>query len=632
MRYAIGIDLGGTNIAAGIVTQDHILLDKDSTPTLAQRPWQQVAADMARLALALVERNGLARAECAGIGIGSPGICNGETGEVVYSNNLHWEHVPLCAAITQQTGLACALSNDANCAALGEVVAGAAKGCKNAVLLTLGTGVGGGVIIDGKIYEGQDSAGAELGHSTLISGGVECTCGRKGCIESYVSATGLIRQAREAAAAHPESILNKERISARSVYEAMRAGDATAKAIVAQYEEYLGETITNFVNIFRPEILLLGGGISGEGKKLTDPMNEYVRAHCFGGGKSYITRVEKATLGNQAGIIGAAALCLTAPAAAPLKLQPAFKDYLWGGERLKAEYGKQAELSLLAESWELSCHRDGPSVIADGPYAGKTLAAYVAENPACLGTKHKGGTFPVLIKLIDAAKPLSVQVHPNDGYAQRVEGEPGKTEMWYVVDAAPGATLYYGFSKEVSREEAAKRIADGTLTDVLNAVPVKAGDVFFIEAGTVHAIGAGILIAEIQQNSNTTYRVFDYGRVGADGKPRALHVEKALDVAKLCPPERPAGPMGTPETNGCLTNTLLAECEYFTTRLLAVTGSAPLCATAESFHSLLCLDGEGAVLWDGKAAAFQKGDSLFLPAGLGDYRIAGDAQLILTTL
>ncbi len=177
MRYAIGIDLGGTNIAVGIVTQEHVLLDRDSTPTLARRPWQEVAADMARLALALVERNGLARTDCAGVGIGSPGICNGRTGEVVYSNNLHWERVPLCAAITQQTGFACRLSNDANCAALGEVAAGAAKGCKNAVLLTLGTGVGGGVIIDGSIYEGQDSAGAELGHTTLISGGVECTCG-----------------------------------------------------------------------------------------------------------------------------------------------------------------------------------------------------------------------------------------------------------------------------------------------------------------------------------------------------------------------------------------------------------------------------------------------------------------------
>ncbi|MFR9160931.1 MAG: ROK family protein [Ruthenibacterium lactatiformans] len=323
------------------------------------------------------------RADCAGIGVGSPGICNGDTGEVVYSNNLYWDDVPLCPTLTRLTGLPCRLSNDANCAALGEVVAGAAKGCKTAVLLTLGTGVGGGVVIDGKIYEGQASAGAELGHCTLISGGVECTCGRRGCIESYASATALIRQASEAAAAHPESLLNKERITAKSVYDAMRAGDDAAKAVVAQYEEYLGEAIVDMVNIFRPEMLLLGGGISGEGKALTDPMNEYVKAHCFGGDKSFVTRVDTATLGNKAGIIGAAALCLSAPAAMPLKLAPAFKDYLWGGERLKSEYGKHTRLSPLAESWELSCHKDGPSTIVNGPDAGRTLAEYAAGTRMC---------------------------------------------------------------------------------------------------------------------------------------------------------------------------------------------------------------------------------------------------------
>ena len=632
MRYAIGIDLGGTNIAAGIVTEDYKLLEKGSVPTKAQRPWQEVAADMARLAMELVEKAGLSRADCAGIGVGSPGICNGDTGEVVYSNNLYWDDVPLCPTLTRLTGLPCRLSNDANCAALGEVVAGAATGYKTAVLLTLGTGVGGGVVIDGKIYEGQASAGAELGHCTLISGGVECTCGRRGCIESYASATALIRQASEAAAAHPESLLNKERITAKSVYDAMRAGDDAAKAVVAQYEEYLGEAIVDMVNIFRPEMLLLGGGISGDGKALTDPMNEYVKAHCFGGDKSFVTRVDTATLGNKAGIIGAAALCLSAPAAMPLKLAPAFKDYLWGGERLKSEYGKHTRLSPLAESWELSCHKDGPSTIVNGPDAGRTLAEYAARHPACVGTRHTDGVFPVLIKLIDAARPLSVQVHPDDAYAQRVEGEPGKTEMWYVVDAQPGAQLYYGFQRELTREEAARRIADGTLTDVLNAVPVKAGDVFFIDAGTVHAIGADILIAEIQQNSNTTYRVFDYGRLGADGKPRALHVEKALDVARLCPPERSAGPIGKPEQNGDCTSTLLAKCGYFTARLLDVAGSAPLCADGESFHSLLCLSGSGAVICGGGAVPFAKGDSLFLPAGLGAYTIAGRAQLVLTTL
>ena len=224
------------------------------------------------------------------------------------------------------------------------------------------------------------------------------------------------------------------------------------------------------------------------------------------------------------------------------------------------------------------------------------------------------------------------------GYDATYEGYTGGNWSINVAKQAIGIGLNKGLVDEfngvdfVTREEAARRIADGTLTDVLNAVPVKAGDVFFIDAGTVHAIGAGILIAEIQQNSNTTYRVFDYGRLGADGKPRALHVEKALDVARLCPPERPAGPMGKPEKNGDCTSTLLAKCGYFTARLLDVAGSAPLCADGESFHSLLCLSGSGAVICGGGAVPFAKGDSLFLPAGLGAYTIAGRAQLVLTTL
>ena len=317
-----------------------------------------------------------------------------------------------------------------------------------------------------------------------------------------------------------------------------------------------------------------------------------------------------------------------------LKLKAPCKDYIWGGNRLREEYGKQLDSDRIAESWELSCHKDGQSVITGGEFDGKTLSDYIAEKGKGVLGKNCGRFeyFPVLIKLIDAKDNLSVQVHPSNEYALRVEGEYGKTEMWYIVDCDPGAELLYGFKHEISKEEFAERIANNTLLEVTNNVPVHKGDVFFIESGTLHAIGKGILIAEIQQNSNTTYRVFDYGRLGADGKPRALHVEKALDVARLCPPERPAGPMGKPEQNGDCTSTLLAKCGYFTARLLDVAGSAPLCADGESFHSLLCLSGSGAVVCGGEAVPFAKGDSLFLPAGLGAYTIAGRAQLVLTTL
>ena len=203
------------------------------------------------------------------------------------------------------------------------------------------------------------------------------------------------------------------------------------------------------------------------------------------------------------------------------KLTPSCKDYLWGGEKLREEYGIQSDLYPLSEAWMLSCHPDGPSYLADGT----TLQQYIDAHPGCLGTDcEKFGSFPILAKLIDAKKDLSIQVHPSNAYAQEHEHQYGKTEMWYVLEAEPGTTLYYGFTHDISKEEFARRIQDNTLTDVLNAVPVEKGDCFFIPSGTLHAICKGIVVAEIQQNSNVTYRIYDYGRKGADGKPRQLHI------------------------------------------------------------------------------------------------------------
>ena len=275
------------------------------------------------------------------------------------------------------------------------------------------------------------------------------------------------------------------------------------------------------------------------------------------------------------------------------------------GERLKSEYGKHTRLSPLAESWELSCHKDGPSTIVNGPDAGRTLAEYAARHPACVGTRHTDGVFPVLIKLIDAARPLSVQVHPDDAYAQRVEGEPGKTEMWYVVDAQPGAQLYYGFQRELTREEAARRIADGTLTDVLNAVPVKAGDVFFIDAGTVHAIGAGIMLYEIQQSSDITYRFYDWDRVDKNGNRRELHLQKALDVTDLTFSLDPIPAPNKPVAR------VLDE-KYFTLDLVNVQGEAVLPAVT-AFGLLTALDGDLTVRFAGGQLTLRKGESAYIP-------------------
>ena len=321
-------------------------------------------------------------------------------------------------------------------------------------------------------------------------------------------------------------------------------------------------------------------------------------------------------------------------AARPLRLSPAFKDYLWGGERLKQDFGKQTDMSPLAESWELSCHPAGPSVIADGPWAGRTLADYLRENPQHLCAGAQADTeFPLLIKLIDAAQPLSVQVHPDDAYARtRENGQLGKTEMWYVVDAAPGAGIYYGFRRETTLEEMERAIRENTLTDLLNWVDARPGDVFFIPAGTVHAIGAGLLIAEVQQSSNLTYRVYDYGRVGADGKTRELHIEKALDVALRERPQTPVGPTQPAREVPGGSEQPLVSCSRFSVSALTVDALMTDEATERSFVSLLCLSGEGALLCGGEQMTIKKGQSVFLPAGMGAYQLTGAMRLLRTTL
>lgn len=291
------------------------------------------------------------------------------------------------------------------------------------------------------------------------------------------------------------------------------------------------------------------------------------------------------------------------------------------------EYGIEYDGDILAEAWELSCHPDGPSMIANGPYVGKSLAEYIeAEGRDVLGTHcRRFRDFPILTKFIDARQNLSIQVHPDNRYALKNEGQYGKTEMWYVVDAGAGAFLYYGFKKEITREEFAERIENDTLLEVLNAVPVQKGDVLFIESGTIHAIGQNILIAEIQQNSNVTYRVYDYGRIGRDGKKRDLHIEKALAVTNRVPIVKSA--KSYPH---------VADCDYFTVDKLNLDGRMMSKmegnVSEESFVSILMLEGKGTITCGGESVAYQKGDSLFLSAGSGAYEIEGSCDALITSI
>ncbi len=309
----------------------------------------------------------------------------------------------------------------------------------------------------------------------------------------------------------------------------------------------------------------------------------------------------------------------------PFLLKAPCKDYIWGGDRLR-EFGKGADMNRIAESWELSCHPDGESVIASGEYTGMTLPAFLQQFPEAPGKNcDRFERFPVLIKLIDARENLSVQVHPDDAYALAHEGELGKTEMWYVIDAAPGAELLCGVKEPMTREEFRRSIGENTILDKLRHIPVKAGDTVFIPAGTLHAIGKGCLIAEVQENSNTTYRVYDYNR------GRELHIAKALDVATLTPAEMQ--PLSTPSRINGWRVQHLNDCAYFYVSLWEPEDASPKSwkfgGDTESFVHILVLDGHGTVsMADGEQLPLQKGASLFIPAGSEPGVITGEMRFI----
>lgn len=322
----------------------------------------------------------------------------------------------------------------------------------------------------------------------------------------------------------------------------------------------------------------------------------------------------------------------------PFLLKPAAKDYLWGGSRLNDEFNKGIDVHPLAETWECSTHPDGQSLVASGSEIGKTLGDVLQKHPEYLGThplQIMSGKpeLPVLIKLIDATQDMSVQVHPDDAYALENENSLGKTEMWYVLAARKGASLVYGFNQDMDRERVQNALADGTIEKYLNRVPVRENDVFFVEAGTVHAIGAGIIMAEIQESSNLTYRLYDYGRVDKNGKQRKLHVEKAMQVMNMRSSAQPRQPMRVLRyKRGCACE-LLTRCKYFQVeRLLLNTDiyglSLDYKTGSNSFQILLCTEGRGFLSGENFSLSFSKGDCVFVPSESIPLKLSGKAQVL----
>lgn len=315
----------------------------------------------------------------------------------------------------------------------------------------------------------------------------------------------------------------------------------------------------------------------------------------------------------------------------PMKMKPVFKDYLWGGDRLVREYGKDTDVYPVAESWEISCHPDGQSVVGNGEFAGQTLAGVLGRHPRMLGAAcARGAPFPILVKLIDAAQGTSLQVHPGDAYARKSEGQAGKNEMWYVLDAEPGTSLTIGCSSPVSRDALKTGIENGTILEIVHTVPVKPGDCFLIPAGMVHAIGEGALLAEIQQNSNITYRMYDYKRRDAAGNLRELHIEKAVEVADTGLKAENRTDTARPRQYDGYSSTPLAPWQWFKTFLLDIQSHAVLISGSNTFSCILAVGGELRLQWGEKQLLLRKGESVFIPAGMGEYTLSGSGKALFT--
>ena len=319
----------------------------------------------------------------------------------------------------------------------------------------------------------------------------------------------------------------------------------------------------------------------------------------------------------------------------PFLLTPAAKDYLWGGSRLNDDFAKGIALDPLAETWECSTHPDGQSRVAA---TGETLGEVLAAHPEYLGTHPIATTggraeLPILIKFIDACRDLSVQVHPDDAYALKHENSLGKTEMWYILAAKKDAEIVYGFCRDMEPGEVREALRNGTIGSCLNHIPVRRDDLFYVEAGTVHAIGAGVLLAEIQENSNITYRLYDYERTDKDGRKRELHIEKALQAANLKSSNAPRQPLRTLRYRKGCASELLTRCRYFQVERLLLNTEIHRTLTdyrtgTNSFHALLCTEGCGVLFGEGCMLNFFKGDCIFIPADSVPLRLHGRAQLL----
>lgn len=613
----IGIDLGGTAIKAGLFTPEGEKVAFHTVLTDVAGGFDRVVGQMTEVIRKLIGQAEDREGHVLGIGVAFPGVLDAH-GKVSRCINLGWENVDLEQPLREAFDIPLTMQNDATVAAYGEQAFGALRNVENGVMLTIGTGVGGGVILNGQVYDGCHHVGAELGHLLVGDESIPCNCGNGGCLEVFASATVLIKSYRELADMNGQSS-TRGAITAKEIYNRAAAGEQTASLAVERQVHYLSRGIVNIINAIDPEVIVIGGGVSAAGDALLKPLEYKVAQHKFYKANPH-GRLRQAELGNDAGMVGAAMMAkkwyLTsggAFTAYPLSFRPVFHLKIWGSSKMN-DLKTGVPEGIIGESWDVSVHEKGQSVIANGCYAGFTLQELTQVFEKDVLGALSLGEFDLLLKTISAGEQLSVQVHPDD---QKVRGQlrsRGKNEAWYIIDAEPHAKLTVGLQEPLG-------ILDQDIASLLTEVSVKPGQLFYVPAGAVHAIGAGITLFEVQQSSDVTYRLHDFGR------GRDLHVNEAAAVIR---PERTVRELGgvIMEEPG-LRRKVFCASEHFVIEEWSVNGRYDHGHEGASYDVLMMLEGEITLdCGHGDDVLLKPHEPLLVPAVLRTYSLSGTGKML----
>ncbi|MFC0212309.1 mannose-6-phosphate isomerase, class I [Paenibacillus chartarius] len=629
MKYAIGIDIGGTKTAIGLVDPAGHIAAKRVLAT--EGPPEAMVVRIAAAVRELCSEAAVEPSQVLGIGIGAPGPLHPASGTIVCPPNLpDWKGFQLVSELQKYVDHPILMENDATAATLAEKWVGAGTDSDHFVYVTISTGIGAGIYMHGQLVTGSTGNAGDAGHIVIDPAAGRCSCGQDGCWEFVASGTAIARQA---------SAKLERPVTAEEAFALASQGDKQMLEVYETAFRQVGVGCVTLINLLDPDKIIIGGGVSKVGDVLFREVARYVEKNALNpSGRQ--TPVVPAALGQDAGLIGAAALLHIGKAQGegnqnssiePIFLQPVFQERIWGGTKLKEGFGYDIPSPHTGECWAVSAHPNGQSIVRNGRFQGKTLGELWVQHRELFsapGTTDAEAPFPLLIKILDASDDLSVQVHPDDEYAAINEhGELGKTECWYILDAEPDAEIIFGHRAQ-TKEQLVDYIRSGNWSDLLTRVKVKAGDFYYIPSGTLHALGKGIVVLETQQSSDTTYRVYDYNRVGPDGKLRELHLDKAIEVTSV--PHVPAETHTASEVYEDCTRTTYIRNSFFTVQRWEIAGTASF-ASEDRFLIASVVSGTGAIDCGDALFALRKGDHFLLPRNLGPYRISGRLELIVSS-